>query len=275
MEPCVPFDLNPLLPHLPAWAMVFFRIGGLFMFAPVFGSQAIPVRIKVFLALGMSFCVYPALLAPGSKSAMLILPTLGIELGLWQIAAVLAMELLIGFILGMAASLPIMGMQLAGQIADQQMGLGLAGVLSPEMGEESGAMGQFYYLTAIALFLTVPPGGHRVLLGVLIDTFNRVPLGGFRADHQTAVLVTGLMTSAFELGIRVAAPLLCLVFLETVAMGFVARTVPQMNVLSIGFALRIICGMVVVIGSLRHEVGAFMDAMHDTLLQLANGFASS
>lgn len=267
------FDLSPLMPHLPAWAMVFFRLGGLFLYAPVLSSSAIPVRVKVFLALGLSLCVYPALLAPDRASAGLLEPILSNGLSMWTLLGGIAMEMMIGIIIGMAASLPIAGMQVAGQIVDQQMGLGLAGVFNPEMGEEAGAMGQFYFILATMLFLLVPPGGHRVMVGVLIDSFQRVPLGGYRVDHHVVLLMTGLVTSSFELGVRVAAPLLCLVFLETVAMGFLARTVPQMNVLSIGFALRIMIGIAVVMASLRHETGAFMDAMHDTLTQLANGFA--
>ncbi|MCE9591844.1 MAG: flagellar biosynthetic protein FliR [Planctomycetes bacterium] len=267
------FDLSPLLPHLPAWAMVLFRLGGVFFFAPVLSSAAIPVRVKLFMVLGLSFCVYPALLDPGRASAALIAPVLQSGFPMWSLAGAIAMELLIGFTLGLAASLPIMGMQLAGQIADQQMGLGLGAIFNPDLGEDTAAMGQFYYLLAMTLFLVVPPGGHRVLLSTLIDTFQRVPLGGYRADQHTALLITGLITSAFELALRVAAPLLCLVFLETVAMGFLARTVPQMNVLSIGFALRIIIGVAVIVGSLRHETGAFIDAMNQNMSQLADGFA--
>ena len=58
-------------------------------------------------------------------------------------------------------------------------------------------------------------------------------------------LITGLMVSALEVGLRVAAPLLCIVFLETVALGFLSKTVPQLNILSLGFPVRILVGLTI------------------------------
>jgi flagellar biosynthetic protein FliR len=78
-------------------------------------------------------------------------------------------------------------------------------------------------------------------------------------------LAIGLLGSVFDLGLRIAAPLLCLVFLETVALGFIARTVPQMNILSIGFPLRILLGFMVLVASIRGEMQVFIDATHHAL----------
>jgi flagellar biosynthesis protein FliR len=63
-------------------------------------------------------------------------------------------------------------------------------------------------------------------------------------------IALGALNGAFELGLRVAAPLLAIVCLETVVMGYLSKSVPQLNVMSIGFPVRIIIGLSVIIASL-------------------------
>ena len=223
-------NLEPLLAHLPVWLLVLFRLTGIFLYAPLFGSTTIPGRVKVFLALGLSFCVYPMLLDPARPSAMLLAPVIASSLSLWSLASNVGAELAIGLVIGFGATLPLLAMQWAGRVMGRQIGFGLAEVLSAEQ-EQGGLLSELYFLFALFVFLNL--GGHHILLRTIIGTFDSVPLGGFRVDGAVIDLILGLLTSMLHLAFRVAAPLLCLVFLETVAMGFIARTVPQMNILSI------------------------------------------
>lgn len=261
--------LDPLLAHLPAWLLVLFRISGIFMLGPFFGSSVIPTRVKIFLALGLSFCVYPMLLgsAVDGVAQQSILQITAHGLSLWSLAALVASELMVGLVIGFGATLPLFGIQIGGQIIDQQLGLGLAGVYNPDIDADSGIISQFYFLTALAFFLIL--NGHQALLGVMVGSFHHVPLGGYVPDGQLIALVIGLMQSMFELAIGVAAPLLCLVFLETVAMGFIARTVPQLNIMSVGFSLRIIVGLFVLIGGLVGMMLIFQDALMAAVRQLS------
>jgi flagellar biosynthesis protein FliR len=273
----MPLNLEPLLQFLPGWTLVLFRITGIFITAPLFGSTAIPARIKVLLAVGLSFCIYPVLYptlhAPGSASAAFLARLSGSGLALPALAAAVAAELLIGLVIGYGATLPLNGIQMAGHIVDQQIGLGMAGIFNPDLDTESSVMAQFYYFLAVSIFIVL--GGHRLLLSTLLDSFQSVPLGGFHADSQLLALVLGLLRSMFELALRVAAPLLCLVFLETVATGFIARTVPQMNILSVGFPLRILIGIGILIVSLNVESGVFVESMRNSLKALHAVFSSS
>ncbi len=266
----MPLSLDPILPHVPAWVLVLFRLTGLFLFAPLFGSVIIPARFKVLLALILSLCVYPALLDANAPARQNITPVIDQGLTLWGLAAAVTSELLIGLILGFGASLPITAMQLGGHMIDQQIGLGLAGIINPELDEQSGVVGEFYFMLALVLFLIA--GGHRILLATLIESFHHVPLAGFVPDGGLALLMVGLITAMFELAIRVCAPLLCLVFLETVAIGFIARTVPQLNILSVGFPLRILAGTALVAFSVAVVAGAYNDVMRRTLSIIGSYF---
>jgi flagellar biosynthetic protein FliR len=267
----LPIDLTPLLPHLPVWALVLFRLSGIFFFAPMIGSQAIPVRVKILLALGLSFCIYPVLLTPGSRASLMVGQVLAHGMSLPGMIGAVASELLIGLAIGFGAVLPLTGMQLAGLITDQQLGFGIGGIFNPDLAEESGVVGQVYFQIALVLFVIA--GGHRVMVRTLVGTFDHIPLGGFYADADFLRLMTAMVAASFDLALRVSAPLLCLVFLETIVMGFIARTVPQMNILSVGFALRILVGALVIIAAMSSQTGVFLDAMRTNLHQLQGFFA--
>lgn len=266
----MPVDLQPLLPHLPAWALVLFRLSGIFLLAPLFGGTTIPSQVKVFLALGLSFCIYPTLVTPGHPAAAGINRLIEQGLPLPAVVGAIGSELLVGIALGMGALLPLIGMQLAGQIIDQQMGIGLGGIYNPELEQESGVTGEFFYLLSMAIFVIL--GGHRVLLSILIGTFETIPPGGLSPDIRLTRLLLTLISASFELGLRVAAPVLCLVFLETVAMGFLARTVPQLNIMSVGFPLRILAVLALLAVGVTITTQTYIDALRQALQTLESFF---
>lgn len=264
-------DLTPILAHIPAWLMVLFRLTGIFLFAPVLGSQTIPRQVKVLLVLGLSLCVYPMLLEPQQASAAMIGSFNAAGLNLWGMVGQIAAELLIGLAIGYAAALPMIGMQVGGYVIDQQVGTGIAGVFNPELEDQSGLLGNLFFIVAITIFVIL--GGHRVLFMTLIGSFDKIPLGGFAGVSQVNHLILGLLQFMFELAVRVAAPLLCLMFLVTVAMGFIARTVPQMNILSVGFSIRIIVALIVLVAAVASMLGVFAQSMTVMMRQIMTFFA--
>ncbi|MEX0776163.1 MAG: flagellar biosynthetic protein FliR [Phycisphaeraceae bacterium] len=261
--------LQNFLPFLPVWLMVLFRLTGLFVLAPLFGSASIPGRVRILWAVAMSLCIFPVLMSR-PESSQLIQPMIDAPLSLWLLPAAIAMELAIGTLIGYGASMAMIGLQVAGHVADQQVGLGLAGVFNPELNAETGIIGEFYFIMGMMIFLML--GGDRMMLTTLLHSFDRVPLGSFAPDGYTLELLVGLLSSMFEMAIRVAAPLLCLIFLETVAMGFIARTVPQMNILSIGFPLRILLGIGILTASLSGHANVFTQTMYEHMIAVEHYF---
>ncbi len=287
----MPISYAPLLAHVPAWLLVLFRITGIFAVGPVFGSTMLPMRLKALLAFGLSLCVYPMLLndgmpidltaegvvvspalpsAPlaGSVAAAAVQGVIEHGLSLWTLAPWVGVELLVGLTIGFCVGLALLGLQVAGRIIDQQLGFGLGGIYSPDQGEDAGPVGQFYYMMAVAIFLVF--GGHRAVLGTLVNSFHSIPLGGLQPDGRIVELAVSLLGSAFELGLRVSGPVLCLIFLETIALGFIARTVPQMNILSIGFPLRILLGLTLLVAVVGAQGEVFAQAMREVLASVAS-----
>lgn len=256
----MPTGLENLLPHVPAFLMVLARMTGIFIFAPVFGSSVIPMRVKALLAIVLAFSVYPIVPAQ-----------LPIELNVFTLGLAMGTELLIGLVIGYGASLPLIAMQLGGVMIGHQLGLGLAQVMDPQFNEQTEVLSQFLFMVALALFLMLD--GHHAMFAALIESYRSVPLGGYRPDGTALTMIVGLLRATFELGMRVAAPVLCLIFLETVAMGFVARTVPQLNILSLGFPLRIMAGLSMLIGMVTVMFTTLGDAMGEMLGRVMQLFA--
>lgn len=226
--------MQELFDHIPAASLVVFRIGGLMVYAPVLGSSLIPVRVRVFLTFMLGIAVYPLLAE--THFADVHLP-----LHLGALVPLVGMEVLLGVIIGFAAMMPLIAMQTGGLIMSQQMGLGFAQFFNPALDDEADVLGQFLFFMTLAGFLLM--GGHEGMLLAVMRSFDHMPPGAMFIDFNMLTLLSGLLLSAFELALRVAAPLLALIFLQSLAMGFVSKTVPQLNILSLGFPMRILIGI--------------------------------
>ena len=247
-----------MLNHLPPAMLVVFRIGGLMIFGPVFGSPVIPARVKVALAFLIGAAIYPLLSAEFFIGAEL-------HLDLWMLAPLVATELLIGLIIGYIASIPLIAVQTGGLLMGQQMGLGFARFYNPGMDAQADIVGQMLFFMTLAGFLLI--GGHEAMMAAIMRSFQYVPLGEFSIDLDVLALISGVLLSAFELALRVAAPVRALVFLESLAMGYMAKTVPQLNILSLGFPIRILAGFTMVILALYVMSDVIMDEI-DSVLNL-------
>jgi flagellar biosynthetic protein FliR len=250
-------QLTDILHQVPVAVLVLFRLGGLFIYGPVFGASVIPPQIKIFLCLVLGAAVYPVVAEGGT-------PVL--ELELWALAPLVFFELMIGLMIGYLASLPLVAVQVGGLVMGQQMGLGFARFYNPAMEDDADVLGQVLFMMLLAAFLLI--GGHESMLLAVLHSFDHIPLPAMASlsiGPELVTLLIGVITAAFEMALRVAAPLLALIFLQTVAMGFIAKTVPQMNILSLGFPLRVMAGLLIIILGLAVMSEVVMELVDDTL----------
>ncbi|MEL6497493.1 MAG: flagellar biosynthetic protein FliR [Planctomycetota bacterium] len=225
-------ELDPLFHHGIAVLIVAFRLTGLLIFSPMLAGAAIPRQAKVILVVTLAFAVYPAL--PESWQ-------LPMRFSLFTVAQLFVTETLIGAAIGFIASLPILAVQLGGQIMGQQMGLGLAQVFNPELETNTGVVDQLLFYTALAVFISF--GGVEATFSALLNTYESVPLGGMTLAAIPLELIVGTLAAGFELAIRVAAPILGIMIIETVATGVLMKTIPQINIMSVGFSLKTLAGL--------------------------------
>ena len=245
--------------HAPVFVLVLFRIGGLITAAPVFSSTSIPIRIKTFIALTLAVIVFP--IVPKVNWAPDSFVVLAIAVG---------SEMLIGIAMGFVVSLLMLGIQLGAEIMSQQMGLSMSRLVDPSSNVQTTVISQFFLLLVTVMFLLA--NGHLVLIQSLANTFEVVPLmAGFDSLAVVDNLVATL-AAAFQLGIRVAGPGLVAIFLATLALGFISRTMPQLNILAAGFPIRIALSFVILVATLTVVVALFENYLAMVLQSVGNMF---
>ncbi len=253
--PTNPFEFNPK--DVIAFVLILVRVAGIFLTAPIFASRNIPVTVKAAWILLVTFLIYPVVTFNPQ-----ILPTVGLSLGIAVIR-----EVLIGFCIGLGATLLFTGIQLAGQIVDIQMGLGMVNIIDPVTSTQISVMGQYYYLVATLVFLAVD--GHHLLLKAVVDSFSVVALGNGHFNPALGQEMMHLVSRVFFIAFRVGAPVIGALFITNLALGVVARTVPQMNVFIVGLPLNMAVGLIIVAFSMSFFVFILQDLFKGLYKDLA------
>ncbi|MBU0616427.1 MAG: flagellar biosynthetic protein FliR, partial [Planctomycetes bacterium] len=184
------------------------------------------------------------------------------------IAFAMGSEILLGVLMGLVVRMCFLGLQLGGQVIAQESGLAFGRIADPSTDSEHSIISNLYLQLGAVVFLIV--GGHRVLVAVALDTFNTIPLLGDSGMfiHGTGLVLDALTLSG-EIALRVAAPVVLTLFLVNAAMGFISRTVPQLNILTIGFSVKGLVAFVLMAVALPAALEAFTDALEMTVSWIA------
>ena len=221
-----------LLTVVATFAGVLARIFTLAAVLPVLGHNAVPARIRVALAFGMSLLLLP------------ILPVLPFGLVDEPIALAIALtrEALVGLVLGIIARLAFDAVLFAGEASGMLMGLTIASIIDPALGERSSIIAQLMNGVAFALFLTLD--GHHELLRVMVGTFEWIPFGQASISPELVTGVVGIIADMIVAGLRIGGPLIAILFLFQALMGVVARAVPQMGMFfNVAFVAAVALGL--------------------------------
>jgi flagellar biosynthesis protein FliR len=237
----------PLL-QLQIFFLIFFRVAAILMSMPIINGNSIPFLFKFGLALGASIVLFPLL-------DLKVFPVLT-NLSSFVVGAV--GEILLGVIIGMAVNLIFVGLQIAGQLSGYQMGMALAEVIDPADGEQIPLLAQFFQIFAFLIFLTV--NAHHWFLRALADSFHLVPPLGFKLSGSLIEQLMRVAGNMFVIAIKVGAPVIAALLLTTIALGLIARTVPQMNVFFVAMPLKIMIGLMFVGFSLPY-LSSFLNAV--------------
>lgn len=230
----MPFGALATLPQsgLVVFFLVLVRASAIFLSAPLLGNRSVPMRVKVGLALLLSLLWTPFLMgkagAPNPQD-------------LWVFAAAVVSEVAVGLLIGTVTNFFFTAAQFAGYAVGMQMGFGMASMFDPTTQSQSSVVGQFYLFAATLVFLLLD--GHHWILIALGRSFDAVPLGGFAWSGQTTVQLIDAANNVFWVALMLAAPVLGVLILAELAMGIVARIMPQMNVFVASFPVKILLGV--------------------------------
>ena len=216
------------------WPML--RISALLMAAPLFSLDALSLRIRIMLALVVTFLIYPLVdwpvIDPISAQGMLEIVN----------------QLFIGAMMGLMLQFAVGAIVVAGQTIAGSMGLSMASMIDPNVGNVP-VISQFLIIMSTLIFLGF--GGHVIMISMLVDSFTSVPIGKFILGQVAFGKVIAWSSMMFLGGVLIALPVMVSLLFINIGLGIITRAAPSLNIFSVGFPASIAAGFLVLILSLE------------------------
>ncbi len=213
------------------------RILGLIAIAPVFGDNALPMRVKLSLGLILALIMAP-MVAPGVSGQPSFEPVSMSGLML------IVQEFLIGLAMGFAVRIVFIAVALAAEMTAMTMGLNFASFFDPHSQGQSSVVSQFLMVLATLIFLSI--NGHLLLLSTLGESFFSLPVGTISFSGNAAKQVVDWAAIIFTVGVQLSLPMVAALLISNVALGILTRAAPQLNLFGIGFPIMLALGFTVI-----------------------------
>ncbi len=246
---------------LTAMALALVRISGLMVFAPVFSSEAIPMRLKAAFAFAVAVLAGPVVAA---------FPRAHLEL---SATAVLG-ELSVGLVFGMTLSLLFEALELTGQLLGFQFSFSLVNLLDPNAPVQIPLLGQLFGL--LGTLVVIGAGLDRLMLGALLRTFVAAPVGMVTLNSRVGLALVPMAEGIFSAALQLAAPVMAATLLAELAVALAGKLAPQLPVMAVTVPVKTLLGYGVLIGSLAlwpHWIEARFAALLDAAGRLLAGEA--
>lgn len=218
-----------LLANLDKAVLIGARVGMLMVFAPFFGSAAIPRPVKAAITVGITAVLLP------SFHAFPPVP----DLAAW--VSILLGEALVGLVIGLVMNLAFEGIEMAGTIAGFQLGYSLETSIDPNTQAASPVMAVFYQTLALLFFLQL--GFHRWMLLCLSKSYSYLPVGAARMSGAGMLTLMRDSGRIFLIGVELAVPILVVTILTDVSLGFINKAAPQFPVVFTSISIKILLGV--------------------------------
>ncbi|WP_353095294.1 flagellar biosynthetic protein FliR [Tissierella praeacuta] len=227
--------INLIFSQYQLFLLVMVRTSGIFIFSPFFSSQNIPNIMKIGLSFSISILIAS------------VLPT-SIDLNNEILVLLIIKELTVGIIIGFISYAFFSTFYVMGQIVDMKIGFGMANVIDPQNRTQVPLMGNFYYILSFLLLLSI--NGHHYIISALVDSYKFLPIGAFKYTGDTMNIIVNTLSKSFEIGFKLSAPIVAIIFLTDVVLGIISKTIPQMNVFVVGMPLKVLIGLLIILISM-------------------------
>jgi flagellar biosynthetic protein FliR len=211
------------------------RVLTIVLLLPIFGSYAIPTQTRVGLALLITVLLFVSM--PSAHAA--VLPA---HNSVAMMIFLIIKELLIGLAIGFTTVFIFAAVNFAARLVDVEMGFGMVELIDPTSEEMVTVMGQLWIVVFTIVLLLI--NGHYFFLLAVQKSFEVIPVFGldFKAG-PIAAHFSGMVGEVFVLALKMSAPVYVALILTEMALGVVARTVPQINIFFVGLPLKILVGI--------------------------------
>lgn len=229
------------------------RVSGFVMVLPLFGWSMLPMMVRA----GIATLLTVFLACNGAMPSVEAL-----DQPLFALGALLVQEVLLGVAMGLAANLVFQSVQMAGKMISVEMGLSEAGIIDPVSGEDIDSLEMFLQMTFAILFLAA--GGHHLLIGVLVRSFDAFPIAAMPDIGALTDMLVSAGADMLTFMLSLAAPTVAAFLVITVALGVLARALPEINVLFLSLPIRMGVGvlmaaaLVPTLGTFSQDLGQWL-----------------
>jgi len=241
--------------NVVGFLLLFMRFAGLFIMVPFFSHTSIPVTVKAAIAFVFAVLFFS------------VMPPLQMQINTTNIVLAIIAEFLLAFTVGLMLQLVMNIMTFAGVQISFIMGFSMASVVDPQSGISMPIISNVLALLSLMVFLSL--NGHHAVLLFVNDSLTEVPLGGFMLSENVFKYLTKATMNMFMVGFMVAFPITALSLLADVIFGMLMKTMPQFNLLVIGFPIKIMVAFVVIIATLATFMKIFAREMFTALNSLS------
>jgi len=221
--------------NVVSFLLLFFRFGGLFMLTPIFSHTNIPTSLKSAMAFFFTIIFYNSL------------PPTEIPINLASITIAILSELLFGLAIGLMLQIAYNVITFAGGLISFMMGFSMASAIDPQNGISMPIISQF--LSLMGLMILFELDLHHWLLYYIDASLTKIPLGGFLMSENLSKYLIKATSNMFIVGFMIAFPIIALSWLADIIFGMLMKTMPQFNLLVIGFPIKIMVSFAVLIAT--------------------------
>lgn len=209
-----------------SFILVLCRVSAFVGFFPLFSHRQLPILVKAGLAVGLTVFWYGSI--PGHSMA-------GEQVPMLLQVLMIVQEIGIGLLLAMTLGLLLVPARIAGAYVGQEIGLSLASISDPGTPDQSTLVSKVFEAISVMLFFGLDL--HHFLILFLHVSMNQLANRISLLDLPTGGLVR-LVDMLPEYGLLILAPLGIVMFLLTVALAFLNKAAPTLNLFSVGMSLR-------------------------------------
>ncbi|HMK50597.1 MAG TPA: flagellar biosynthetic protein FliR [Thermodesulfovibrionales bacterium] len=248
-------NTNFFTPYIHNFLFILLRAGIVIVLLPFFGSANFPAQIKIGLAVAV---------------AVILAPIIDIKIpGKGAIPLMVIHEVLLGMTFAFVARVVFFAIEMAGQMISNAMGLSIANVFNPEIGQ-STEMSQLLGFIVMLVFLSMD--AHHDLIYMFVRSYEWLPAGEMSIGNLVPVVVS-LGSTMFIIALKLSAPVILTMVISHMLLGFVYKAAPQINIFFVAYPIYIVVGLVVLIvgmpvllGVTGNYIGTIKDEMARVLI---------
>ena len=244
---------------LEFFLLIFVRMSSFVVTAPFFSMNNVPRRVKAGFAFFVSVLVYTSVLDHEIIQYQSVI----------SFAIIVIKEAMTGLLIGFGANICLSILNLAGKLADMEIGLSMVQIFDPMTRDQSGFMGSIYTYSIMLILLVT--NMHHYIIRAFLESYELIPIGGVKFSSEKIVeTVCIFLANYISIAFRFCLPIVAAIMLLNALLGVLAKTSPQMNMFAVGIQLKIFVGFTVIIATigLLPAVSDFLFREMDAMMQM-------